>query len=146
MVDQSASIPSLYPSNLTGIHWTIRDVDGRNRSVKPWARPPAGLSSMPTEQPTKRPPSTSIGTGGKSGDETRGVGTIWSVRQLCVGVSRLASTLGWPVRRVVQPLRWWLSGDTDAIWLDRYGEDADRPFFHGLAEQLLTDRSAEYQS
>ena len=36
-----------------------------NRSVKPWARPPAGLSSMPTEQPTKRPPSTSIGTGGR---------------------------------------------------------------------------------
>ena len=46
---------------------------------------------------------------------------------------------------VVQPLRWWLSGDTDAMWLDRCGEDADRPFFHGLAERLLTDRAAEGQ-
>ena len=86
-----------------------------------------------------RPPS---GLGAESGDETRGVGTIWSVRQPCRGVSRLASTLGWPVRGVVQPLRWWLSGDTDAMWLDRCGEDGDRPFFHGLTEQL---RSAEYQ-
>ena len=49
-----------------------------NCSVKPWARPPAGLSSMPTEQLTNRLPSTSIGTGAESGDETRGVGTIWS--------------------------------------------------------------------
>ena len=83
------------------------------------------------------PPS---GLGAESGDETRGVGTIWSFRQPCREVSRLASTLGWPVREVVQPLRWWLSGDTDAIWHDRCGEDADRPFFHGLAVQLLADR------
>ena len=68
-----------------------------NCSVKLRARPPAGLSSVPTEEPTKRPPSTSIGLGAESGDETRAVGTIWSVRQPCRGVSRLASTLGWPV-------------------------------------------------
>ena len=43
---------------------------------------------------------------------------------------------------VVQPLRWWPSGDTDAMWLDRYGEDDDRPFFHSLAERLLTDKSS----
>ncbi len=94
-----------------------------NCSVKLWARPPAGLSSMPTEQPTKRPPSTSIGLGAESGDETRGVGPIGSVRQPCRGVSWLASTLGWPVLGG-QPLRWRLSGDTDAMWLDRCGEDA----------------------
>ena len=100
---------------------------------------------MPTEQPTKRPPSTSIGTGSRSGDETRGVGTIWSLRLRRRGVSRLASTLGWSVRGVVQPLRWWLSGDTDAMWLDRYGEDDDRPFFHGLTEQLRPDRATKRQ-
>ena len=27
-----------------------------------------------------------------------------------------------------------LSGDTDAMWLDRCGEDAERPFFHSLTE------------
>ena len=74
--------------------------------------------------------------GAESADETRGVGTIWSVRRRCRGVSRLVSTLGWSVRGVFQPLRWWLSGDTDAMWLDRCVEDADRPFFHGLAERL----------
>jgi len=50
--------------------------------------------------------------------------------------SRVEGVHGWPVRRVVQPLRWWLSGDTDAMWLDRCGEDADRTFFHALAERL----------
>ena len=50
--------------------------------------------------------------------------------------SRVEGFRGWPVRRVVQPLRWWLSGDTGAMWLDRCGEDADRLFFHGLAERL----------
>ena len=35
-----------------------------------------------------------------------------------------------------QPLRWRLSGDTDAMWLDRCGEAADRPVFHTLTEQL----------
>ena len=82
---------------------------------------------MPTEQPTKRTSSISIGTRAESGDETCGVGTIWSVRQPCRGVSRLASTLGWPVREVVQPLRWWLSSDTAAMWLDRCREDVDHP-------------------
>ena len=89
---------------------------------------PSNRRSVPLPPPS--------GLGAESGDETRGVGTIWSVRQPCRGVSRLASTLGWPVRGVVQPLRWWLSGDTDAMWLDRCGEDDDRPFFHGLTEQL----------
>ena len=46
---------------------------------------------------------------------------------------------------VVQPLRWWLSDDTDAMWLDRYGEDADQPFFHGLAERLRRIRSVDCQ-
>ena len=41
-----------------------------------------------------------------------------------------------------QPLRWRLSGDTDAMWLDRYGEDAHRPVFHTLTEQLRTVLSA----
>ena len=90
---------------------------------------PSNRRSVPLPPPS--------GLGAESGDETRGVGTIGSVRQPCRGGSRLASTLGWPVRGVVQPLRWWLSGDTDAMWLDRCGEDADRPFFHGLTEQLL---------
>ena len=85
---------------------------------------PSNRRSVPLPPPS--------GLGAECGDETRGVGTIWSVRQPCIGVSRLASTLGWPVRGMVQPLRWWLSGDTDARWLDRCGEDADRPFFHGL--------------
>ena len=89
---------------------------------------PSNRRSVPLPSPP--------GLGAECGDETRGVGTIWSVRQPCRGVSRLASTLGWPVRGVVQPLRWWLSGDTDAMWLDRCGEDDDRPFFHGLTEQL----------
>ena len=88
------------------------------------------------------PPS---GLGAESGDEIRGVGTIWSVRQPCRGLSRLASTLGWPVRGVVQPLRWWLSGDTDAMWLDRCGEDTDRTFFHGLAERLRPPTSWRVQ-
>ena len=107
-----------------------------NRSVKPWARPPAGLSSTLTEQPTKPPLPPPLGLRAESGDETRSVGTISSVRQSSRGVSRLARTLGWPVRGVVRPLHWWLSGDTDAMWLDRCGEDADRPFYHGLAERL----------
>ena len=34
----------------------------RNCSAKPWAWPPAGLPSMAAEQPTKCPPSTSMGT------------------------------------------------------------------------------------
>ena len=38
-----------------------------------------------------------------------------------------------------QPLRWRLSGDSDAMWLDRCGEDTDRPVFHTLTEQLLAD-------
>ena len=92
---------------------------------------PSNRRSVPLPSPS--------GLGAECGDETRGVGTIWSVRQPCRGVSRLASTLGWPVRGVVQPLRWWLSGDTDAMWLDRCGEDDDRPFFHGLTEQLPVD-------
>ena len=98
---------------------------------------PSNRRSVPLPPPS--------GLGAESGDETRGVGTIWSVRQPCRGVSRLASTLGWPVRGVVQPPRWWLSGDTDAIWLDRCGEDADRPLFHGLPEQLRPSRSWSVQ-
>ena len=39
------------------------------------------------------------------------------------GVAAGEHTLGWPVRGG-QPLRWWLSSDTDVLWLDRYGEDA----------------------
>ena len=50
----------------------------RNGLVKTWARPPTGLSSMPTEQRPKRPPP--LGLGAESGDETRGVGTTGSVR------------------------------------------------------------------
>ena len=114
-------------------------------------RPSRGLDLLrvcPLCQPSNRrnvplpPPS---GLGAENGDETRGVGTIWSVRQPCRGVSRLANTLGWPVRGVVQPLRWWLSGDTNAIWLDRWGEDDDRPFFHGLAERLRPPTSCSVQ-
>ena len=127
----------------TGLTERLRDCG--NCLVKVWARPPAGLSSVPTEQPTKRPPSTSIGLGAESGDETRAVGTIGLVRQTCRGISRLASTLGGPDLGG-QPLCWRLSGDTDAMWLDRCGEDADRPVFHTLTEQLLVDRSAEDQS
>ena len=74
----------------------LRRVRG-NCSAKPWARPPAGLSSMATERPTECPPSTSIGTGAGSEDATRGVGAIRSVRLPCSGMSRLASTFGWPV-------------------------------------------------
>ena len=48
------------------------------------------------------------------------------------GWRALSAGLTW----AVQPLRWWLSGDTGAMWLDRCGEDADRLFFHGLAERL----------
>ena len=48
----------------------LPDVGGRNCSVKLWTRPPAGLSSVTTEQPTKRPSSTSIGLGAECGDET----------------------------------------------------------------------------
>ncbi len=67
----------------------------RNCSVKTRTRPPpAGLSSMTTEQRTKRPPPS--GLGAESGDETRGVGTIGSVRQPCRGVSRLACPEGGP--------------------------------------------------
>ena len=44
---------------------------------------------------------------------------------------RFASRVRWS-----KPPRWWLSGNTDAMWLDRCGEDADRPFFHGLTEHL----------
>ena len=96
---------------------------------------PSNRRSVPLPPPS--------GLGAESGDETHGVGTMWSVRQPCRGGLRLASTLGWPVRGVVQSLRWWLNGDTDAMWLDRCGKDADRLFFHGLAERLLTDRSSD---
>ena len=50
--------------------------------------------------------------------------------------SRAEGFRGWPVWGLVQQLGWWLSGDTGAMWLDRCGEDADRLFFHGLAERL----------
>ena len=47
----------------------VLDAFEGNRSVTPWARSPAGLPSTGTEQPTKRPPSTSIGT--RSGERRR---------------------------------------------------------------------------
>ena len=112
-----------------------RTIVRRNCSVKLWARPPAGLSSMPTEQPTKRPPSTSIGLGAESGDETRGVGPIWSVRQPCRGVSWLASTLGWPVLGGSR-----YDGGSAATptrcGLIAAGRMPVRPVFHTLTEQL----------
>lgn len=103
-----------------------------------------GLPSMATEQQTKRPLPHAIGTGAESGGET-GFGATWSVRQPRKGISRLASTLGWPFWQVVGPPRWWLSGDADASRLDRCGEDADRPFLHGLTEQLRPPASANVE-
>ena len=55
--------------------------------------------------------------------------------------SRVEGFRGWRalsagLTRGGQPLRWRLSGDTDAMWLDRCGEDADRPVFHTLTERL----------
>lgn len=38
-----------------------------------------------------------------------------------------------------QPPQRFRSGGTDAMWLDRCGEDAARPFLHGLAERLPAD-------
>jgi len=73
---------------------------------------------------------------GERGDETRGVGPMWSIRQLRKGGLRKASTLGWPVRGWVQPPRWCLNGNTDEEGVDRLGEDADRPFLHGFTERL----------
>ncbi len=112
-----------------------QDLPVSNCSVKLWARPPAGLSSMPTEQPTKRPPSTSIGLGAESGDETRGVGPIWSVRHPCRGVSWLASTLGWPVLGGSR-----YDGGSAATptqcGLIAAGRMPVRPVFHTLSEQL----------
>ena len=61
-----------------------------------------GSPSMATEQQTKRPPATSIGTGAESGDETPGVGTTWSVLQPRKGISRLASTPRRPFWGVVR--------------------------------------------
>ena len=120
--------PHFAPGRRVDQEVTVRSSRGLDLlRVSPLCRP-SNRRSVPLPPPS--------GLGAESGDETRGVGTIWSVRQPCRGVSRLASTFGWPVRGVVQPLRWWLSGDTDAMWLDRCGEDADRPFFHGLTEQL----------
>ena len=120
--------PHFSPGRWVDQEVTVRSGRGLDLlRVCPLCRP-SNRRSVPLPPPS--------GLGAESGDETRGVGTIWSVRQPCRGVSRLASTLGWPVRGVVQPLRWWLSGDTDAMWLDRCREDADRPFFHGLTEQL----------
>ena len=108
----------------------------RKRSVRPWARSPAGCPRRGPSNRRSAPLQPPSGRGAESEDETRGVGTIWSDRQPHKGFSPLASAFGWPVRRRDQPLCWWLSGDTDAKWLDRCGEDADRPFFHGLAERL----------
>ena len=106
-----------------------------NCSVKVWARTPAGLSSVPTEQPTKRPPSTSIGLGQRA--EMKPLQSERYGRF----ASRVEGFRGWRALSAGltsggQPLRWRLSGDTDAMWLDRCGEDADRPVFHTLTERL----------
>ena len=47
--------------------------------------------------------------------------------------SRVEGFRGWCHPRlacpgVVQPLCWWPSGDTDAMWFDRLGQDDDQPF------------------
>ena len=60
---------------------------------------------------------------------------------------RVTGLRGWPSLSVV--LSWGgpaaaLGGskhDPDSTGFDRCGEDADRPLFHGLAEQLPTDLS-----
>ena len=107
----------------------------RNGSVKTWARPPAGLSSMPTEQRTKRPPPSGLG---QRAEMRPVVSERWGRF-----ARRVEGFRGWPVGRVVPLLRWWLSGDTGAMWLDRRGEHADRLFFHTLTEQLQAVQSAE---
>ena len=108
----------------------------RNCSAKPWAGPPAGLPSMATEQPTKCPPSTSMGTVQRA--EMR---PMMSQRHARFA-RRVTGLRGWPSLSVV--LSWGgpaaalgsSKHDPDSTGFDRCGEDADRPLFHGLAEQL----------
>lgn len=103
-----------------------------------WARPPAGLSYVPTEQSTKRPPSTSIGLGAE-----------WEMKPVQLErygrfASRVDGFCGWPVLEG-QPLRWRLGGDADDMGLNRCGEGADRPVFHTLTEQLRPPTSRMVQ-
>ena len=91
---------------------------------------------MAHEQPTSAPTSTSIGTAARAETETRGVGTMWSVGQPRKGISRRGEHPRLACPGVVQPPRWWISGNTDTVWLGLEG--GCRPtFFHGLTERLL---------
>ena len=58
-----------------------------------------------------------------------------------------ASTLGWPVRGVVQPPRSWISGNTDTVWLALVG--GWRPTVLPRADRTVTSavfRSRRIQS
>ena len=99
---------------------------------------------MAAKLPTSGP-STSIKTAGRSGDESLGVGndvvgSLAAQRGFAVGEHPRRACLG-----VVHPPR-RLGDDTDAMRPARCREDADRPFFHGLAEQLRPGRSLEAHS
>ena len=136
---QTVTCPPLCPPEKNRFPWLFVAVSGRlarNCSVEPWSGPPACSPSMAAEQPTRYPSSTPMRTGAASGHATHGFGPIRSLRLPRDRTSRLAITLSWPVigRSCLRVS--WLKGETDSTGLDRCGEDAHRPLFHTLTEQL----------
>jgi len=110
-----------------------------NCSAKPLDRPPSSSPSVASGQPTERTASTCIGTGSRtrmrpvvSRDM---VGSPSAQRDFASGGHRRLACPG-----SAQPPQWCRSGGADAMWLDRCcGEDAARPFLHGLADRLPAD-------
>ena len=138
--------PPLGPPRATGFHWPPLAVSGCNCSVKLWSRTPDGFALMAPEQPASVPTSTSAGTAGRAEAETRGVGTMWSVGQQRKGISRRGEHPRLACPGGVQPPRWWISGNTDAVWLSLEGGCPTDRYFHGLTEQLPADHGSAYDA
>ena len=89
-----------------------------NRSVKPWSRTPDGFAFDGARAIDERPYFHLHWDSGQSGDrDPWRVGTMWSVGQQRKGISRRGEHPRLACLGVVQPPRWWISGNTDAVWL-----------------------------
>ncbi len=61
---------------------------------------------------------------------------MWSVGQQRKGTSPCGEHPRLACPGVVQPPRWWISANTDAVWLALEGGCPTDRYFHGLTEQL----------
>ena len=95
--------------------WTKSDGVGVTVRPSRGLETPDGFGMMAHEQPTSIPTSTSIGKAGRPETETRGVETTWSFGQQRKGISRPGEHPRLACPGVVQPPRWWISGNTDSM-------------------------------